>query len=372
MFDRIEPDVGMPHHIAQSLFHQLINGVEYLHSIGITHRDLKPENLLIDANDVLKIVDFGFATLFRHKKSKRLMTKACGTPPYVAPEVILNTPYEAEPADIWSCAIVLVAMLAGELPWDEPSFSCDEYNMWLNQKITHSPWNKIDTIPLGLLKSILNHDPKCRLTIDQIKRNRWYQQRILQKRKSTWGAGERGRKRFISDDDIYEMSASQPSNESVQSLLNSSGTISNDSVGTLLNAFLSQPNRPQDMLLSSQLLGTPGESQTIWQRLVKRMTRFWSKKDAKSTLKRVKNECVCMGYCVKTLTLSELIITTTDRRSKKLVFKALIYQGATDAAPTDNHHTLVEVRLSKGDGLEFKRHYEDLKKNLTDLILPAL
>ena len=67
LFDRIEPEVGMPEHQAQEYFKQLICGLEYLHQRGVSHRDIKPENLLLTENDVLKISDFGMATVFRHQ-----------------------------------------------------------------------------------------------------------------------------------------------------------------------------------------------------------------------------------------------------------------------------------------------------------------
>lgn len=66
LFDRIEPDIGMPTNEAQRYFKQLLSGVEYLHTRGVAHRDLKPENLLLDENDNLKICDFGMATMFRY------------------------------------------------------------------------------------------------------------------------------------------------------------------------------------------------------------------------------------------------------------------------------------------------------------------
>lgn len=108
---------------------------EYLHSCGVTHRDLKPENLLLDEHDNLKITDFGMATVYRMQGKvsylviyatfstifqlftrfylqERCLDKRCGTLPYVAPEVLMR-PYHAVPADVWSCGIILVAMLAG-------------------------------------------------------------------------------------------------------------------------------------------------------------------------------------------------------------------------------------------------------------------
>lgn len=85
-----EPDVGMPQMEAQRFFKQLISGVEYLHSRGIAHRDLKPENLLLDANDNLKISDFGMATVFRYQGKERLLDKRCGTLPYIGMEMNPN------------------------------------------------------------------------------------------------------------------------------------------------------------------------------------------------------------------------------------------------------------------------------------------
>ena len=71
LFDRIEPDVGMPELQAQSFFIQIMSGLEYLHKKGVTHRDIKPENLLLDEKDCLKIADFGMATVFRYRGKER-------------------------------------------------------------------------------------------------------------------------------------------------------------------------------------------------------------------------------------------------------------------------------------------------------------
>lgn len=102
----------MPAWEAQKYFRQLLLAVEYLHSKGIAHRDIKPENLLLDGAGNLKVTDFGMATVFRLRGVERRLDKRCGTLPYLAPEV-LHGPYRAQPTDIWSCGIVLVAMLAG-------------------------------------------------------------------------------------------------------------------------------------------------------------------------------------------------------------------------------------------------------------------
>lgn len=152
LFDRIEPDVGMNASDAQRYFNQLLSGVEYLHEKGIAHRDLKPENLLLDEHDNIKISDFGMATLFRMKGRERQLTTKCGTLPYVAPEVLVE-PYSAAPADIWSCGIILVTLLSGELPWDQPTTNCSEFIAWKgNNYQARTPWSKLTTLAISLLR----------------------------------------------------------------------------------------------------------------------------------------------------------------------------------------------------------------------------
>ena len=86
---------------------------EYLHEKGVVHRDIKPENLLLTEGEVLKLSDFGLATVFRHNEKERLLERRCGTMPYIAPEVLVKSRYNAMPADTWSCGVVLLAMLVG-------------------------------------------------------------------------------------------------------------------------------------------------------------------------------------------------------------------------------------------------------------------
>jgi serine/threonine-protein kinase Chk1 len=133
LFDRIEPHCSMASWKAQKYFKKLITGVEYLHCCGVTHRDLKPENLLLDEHDNLKICDFGMATVFRLNGKERLLEKRCGSLKYIAPKVLMP-PYHAEPADVRSCGIILVPLLAGELPWAHPTGECEDYVAWKDGK----------------------------------------------------------------------------------------------------------------------------------------------------------------------------------------------------------------------------------------------
>jgi serine/threonine protein kinase len=91
-----------------NFFRQIIYGVEYLHVHAICHRDLKPENILLNETNDLKIGDFGFARWMK----ANIAATSCGSPHYAAPEVIRGTPYDGRAADIWSCGVILFALLA--------------------------------------------------------------------------------------------------------------------------------------------------------------------------------------------------------------------------------------------------------------------
>ena len=178
LFDKITPDVGMGEYKAQGYFVMLMAGLEYLHKKGVSHRDIKPENLLLTENDVLKISDFGMATVFRHQGRERLLERRCGTMPYIAPEILVRSQYNAEPADIWSCGVVLVAMLTGELPWDKPTADQVEYNNWKDLKYALNPWKKIDNLPLSLLRKVLMPLPSKRYTLGQIQNHVWMKKKF--------------------------------------------------------------------------------------------------------------------------------------------------------------------------------------------------
>lgn len=101
---------------AINYFKQIIHGIGYLHQFNICHRDLKPENLLLDFNKNIKIADFGMAAL---EVDKKLLETSCGSPHYASPEIVAGKNYHGAPSDIWSCGIILFALLTGHLPFDD-------------------------------------------------------------------------------------------------------------------------------------------------------------------------------------------------------------------------------------------------------------
>ncbi|QLG70648.1 hypothetical protein HG535_0A05890 [Zygotorulaspora mrakii] len=162
--------------VACRLFAQLISGVQYMHSKGLVHRDLKLENLLLDKHENLIITDFGFVNeFFQHNE---LMKTSCGSPCYAAPELVVSTkPYEARKADVWSCGIILYAMLAGYLPWDDDPKNPDGNDIAkLYHYITRTPLKfpeYVNALPRDLLRRILVSDPKRRTTLRNIQRHEW-------------------------------------------------------------------------------------------------------------------------------------------------------------------------------------------------------
>ncbi|KAM9369981.1 serine/threonine-protein kinase Chk1 [Phaethornis superciliosus] len=372
LFDRIEPDIGMPEHEAQRFFQQLIAGVVYLHSMGITHRDLKPENLLLDERDNLKISDFGLATVFRHQGRERRLSRMCGTLPYVAPELLCRPEFRAEPVDVWACGVVLTAMLAGELPWDQPSDTCQEYSDWKEHKTYLPPWKKIDSAPLALLHKILMESPSARITIPDIKKDRWFSRPLKKGVKRAQGSSggvcdsPGGFSKPVRSDMDFSpgKSALGEDRTSYSTSQPELGTLWDSGAATIdrlvQGISFSQPARPEHMLLSSQLLGTPGSSQSPWQRLVKRMTRFFTKLDAEGSYRALREACEKMGYGWKKSCTNQVTISTTDRRNNQLLFKVSLVEMESKI--------LVDFRLSKGDGLEFKRHFLKIKGKLSDII----
>ena len=103
------------------VFRQMCNGVEYLHEMGLAHRDLKLDNCVMTNDNIVKLIDFGTATVFHYPgKSHTPATGIVGSDPYLAPEVLNNQPYDPRKTDVWSLAIIFLCMLLRRFPWKIP------------------------------------------------------------------------------------------------------------------------------------------------------------------------------------------------------------------------------------------------------------
>ena len=119
LFDYLVARGRLQPHEARQYFRQIIFGVDYCHTFSICHRDLKPENLLLDGSrSTVKIADFGMAAL---QPTEKMLETSCGSPHYASPEIVSGMTYDGTASDIWSCGIILFALLCGRLPFDDPN-----------------------------------------------------------------------------------------------------------------------------------------------------------------------------------------------------------------------------------------------------------
>ncbi|CAI5465702.1 unnamed protein product [Closterium sp. Yama58-4] len=171
LFDKIVNKGRLEEEEARRYFQQLIDAMEYCHSKGVAHRDLKPENLLLDSKDNIKISDFGLSALPQQVRADGLLHTTCGTPNYVAPEVLSDRGYNGVLADIWSCGVILYVLLAGFLPFDEPDVPS------LYRKIQRSDFGFPTWFSAGakrLITGILQPNPKLRYRYQEIKKDPWF------------------------------------------------------------------------------------------------------------------------------------------------------------------------------------------------------
>ncbi|XP_067850109.1 serine/threonine-protein kinase BRSK2 isoform X4 [Heptranchias perlo] len=153
---------------ARKFFRQIISALDFCHSHSICHRDLKPENLLLDEKNNIRIADFGMASL---QVGDSLLETSCGSPHYACPEVIRGEKYDGRKADVWSCGVILFALLVGALPFD------DDNLRQLLEKVKRGVFHMPHFIPpdcQNLLKGMIEVDASKRLTLDQIQKHSWY------------------------------------------------------------------------------------------------------------------------------------------------------------------------------------------------------
>ncbi|KAI7487504.1 kinase-like protein [Hortaea werneckii] len=192
LFDKIEADEGVVEDVAHLYFVQLTNAIGWCHSKGVAHRDIKPENMLLDGSGNLKLADFGLAVQFQKLSTgeRKKCGMVCGSPPYIAPEIYEigdqnakrkqgedKLGYDPEISDVWSCAIVLFVLLAGNTPWDAPKLTESyEYHDYVksNSRPEDPLWNKIPMAALSLVRAMLKIDAKERISLYDVKKHPWF------------------------------------------------------------------------------------------------------------------------------------------------------------------------------------------------------
>lgn len=204
LLNRIIQNKYLPEQNAKLFFLQMCHAVKYLHAKDITHRDLKPDNILLLNNDeetLLKVSDFGMSKFVQKDSVLRTL---CGTPLYVAPEVLLTggrgsyTPK----VDIWSLGVVLYTMLSGTLPFS------DEYGTQATEQIKrgrftfrHRSWKTVSPQAKKLIYDILTIDPNSRPSIDDILNSSWLRdQEVIRKAEKLMNVRLTGTKKASTSD----------------------------------------------------------------------------------------------------------------------------------------------------------------------------
>ncbi|XP_015066690.1 CBL-interacting serine/threonine-protein kinase 23 [Solanum pennellii] len=336
LFDKIASKGRLKEDEARKYFQQLINAVDYCHSRGVFHRDLKPENLLLDANGVLKVSDFGLSALPQQVREDGLLHTTCGTPNYVAPEVINNKGYDGAKADLWSCGVILFVLMAGYLPFEESNLVA-LYKKIHKAEFTCPPW--FSSNAKKLIKRILDPNPQRRITITEVIENEWFKKGYCPP--------------------VFEHA--DVSLDDVNAIFDESANSSNlvverrevrPAAPLTMNAF-ELISTSQGLNLSSLFEKQMG--------LVKRETRFTSRCPANEIVSKIEEAAVPLGFNVRKNNYKIKLQGEKSGRKGHLNVATEIYEVAPSLY-------MVELRKAGGDTLEFHKFYKNLSTGLKDIV----
>ncbi|VDK84359.1 unnamed protein product [Onchocerca ochengi] len=394
LFDHIEPDNGMPARKAQGFFRQIIAGLKYIHSVGIVHRDIKPENLLLMKNGQLRICDFGLATIFRHKGVERKLKSRCGTVQYLSPQVLASD-YRGEPSDIWSCGIVLFAMLTGELPWEEAIKTSSAFKIWLTKYEWRSwpPWDRLFGAITDLLRKMLDISEKRRIKIPEIEEHEFFVENIgyeipsakamrsdKNKAADTATLAPRTMSVALTDKNLSNLKEHNETAESPNFLEKNCEVVVEDQKKSgpkkvkLTSTNVEKKKKENEYrnsrelrldTLTSNFFSQPVEIELLTQidcshplaLLTRRMTRFCVTKRAYEMMSIIKDRLDFKFTCMQR---APNMMSISGPRNR-MCYMVTIYEMMV----------IVDCRRSHGDGIEFKRAFLDFKQRLDDVICEA-
>uniref|UniRef100_A0A8C5N1S2 Serine/threonine-protein kinase H1 n=1 Tax=Leptobrachium leishanense TaxID=445787 RepID=A0A8C5N1S2_9ANUR len=175
LFDRIIAKGSFTERDATRVLQMVLEGVKYLHTLGITHRDLKPENLLYyhpGTDSKIMITDFGLASA-RKKGDDCLMKTTCGTPEYIAPEILVRKPY-TNSVDMWALGVISYILLSGTMPFEDDNRT-RLYRQILKGKYSYSgePWPSVSNLAKDFIDRLLMVEPGERMTAAQSIKHPW-------------------------------------------------------------------------------------------------------------------------------------------------------------------------------------------------------
>eukprot|EP00741_Cyanophora_paradoxa_P008700 tig00001371_g8422.t1 len=352
LFDKIVAQGRLDEQTARSYFQQLVSGVEYCHKQGVCHRDLKPENLLLDTDGLLKISDFGLSALYNGTEkdgSKMMLHTTCGTPNYVAPEVLSDKGYDGKAADVWSCGVILFVLLAGFLPFDEPNMSA-LFRKIMKAEYTCPPWFTAEA--KGMLGSILVPDPLKRATIAEIRSTPWFREGLNERRES-----------------VVQQAVVEISEADIDAAFEATDEIVEEkpAVSTGLPAPAA-PYRPATVNAFELITMSRGlDLSTMFvdkKSEVKRMTTFQSEKAPAEILQRISDEL--KGLRAQYKVFEDAFKIKASMASAKGVIGATIQ--VLYLAPGLH---IVEFRKGKGDIFEYHRFFHMVLDRVQDIVAAA-
>jgi len=174
LFDKIVEVGNYSEKDAAKVMYTLCGALDYLHGKQVVHRDLKPENILLASKEpdaLIKVADFGLARMI---SGKDMMKTACGTPGYVAPEVLQNKGYSSGAVDLWSAGVILYILLCGFPPFYEEELPALFDQILKGRYDFPSPWwDAISADAKDLVRRMLTVDPKKRITAAEVLQHKW-------------------------------------------------------------------------------------------------------------------------------------------------------------------------------------------------------
>ncbi|XP_028775386.1 LOW QUALITY PROTEIN: CBL-interacting serine/threonine-protein kinase 21-like [Neltuma alba] len=315
---------------ARKLFQQLIDAVDYCHNKGVYHRDLKPANLLLDSKGNLKLSDFGLSAT---RKPDNVLTTACGSPSYVAPELLWNKGYDGAAADVWSCGVILFELLAGYLPFDDHNLM-NLYKKISRAEYTCPPWFTVSQ--RKLIAKILEPRVAKRINMPEIMEDGWFQTDYVP-------ACESGCDQNIHMDDVNAAFDSVEENILEATIPTSS---------SFINAF--------QLIAMSQDLDLSGlfEEQDQMQK-----TRLGSKHTTSETIEKIETAATDVKLSIEKMnnfTLKMHPKGTMTRCSRSY------YDLSAKVIEVTPAHCVVEISKSTGDLRTYKKFCESLSSLLTE------
>ncbi|ESQ47001.1 hypothetical protein EUTSA_v10027753mg [Eutrema salsugineum] len=336
LFDRIVHNGRLEESEARKYFQQLVDAIAHCHCKGVYHRDLKPENLLLDINGNLKVSDFGLSAL--PQQGVELLRTTCGTPNYVAPEVLSGQGYDGSAADIWSCGVILFVIMAGFLPFSETDLP-SLYRKINAAEYSCPPW--FSTEAKSLIHRILDPNPKTRIQIQGIRKDPWFRLHYVPTRAKE--------EEEVNLDDVRAVF------DGIEGSYVAENIERKEEGPLMMNAF--------EMITLSQGLNLSALFDRR-QDFVKRQTRFVSRRAPSVIIANIEAVATSMGFKAYTRNFKTRLEGLSSIKAGPFAVVIEIYEVAPSLF-------MVDVRKAAGETLEYHKFYKKLCAKLENIIWRA-